>query len=296
MKLGIYAVALPTRRPFRWRTLWILVVLLFLGNLSAIPLLRATNAPIEPVWYWALYTAVTAVLIGTCLHLGNRTGLGAPLIEGYLAREEIWRWARSVLAVALLVAIAGSLIVLPMSLNADGDRYPASWQLILASIKAGIMEEIFTRLLLMTFLAWLASFISRDSSGRPTPTAFWAVIILCGLLFGASHVESRLSIPGITAGDIAILMTVNTFFGVILGWLYWKLGLECAMFTHFVIDAVASAIVVPAYLSRNPLFQITVFLSLLLAGIWSLRVLARTERRHDQPPARHALPYPRGRR
>jgi hypothetical protein len=276
MNLGIYTVSLPTKRPFSWRTLWILVVLLFLGNLAAIPLLRATNMPIEPVWYWAVYMAVMTVLIGTGLYLASRTGLGAPLIEGQLGKGEISDWARSVFALALLTAIAGSLIVLPMGLNADPERYPASWQLVLASIKAGVMEEIFMRILLMSFFVWLGSLISKDSDGRPTPAVFWTAIILCGLLFGGSHVESRLSIPGIAVGDLMILMIVNTFFGIILGWLFWKLGLECAMFAHFMIDAVASAVVVPAYLSGNLLLQISVVMGLILAGVGSFRLLART--------------------
>lgn len=89
MKPGIYTFSLPIKRPFRWRALWILVVLLILANLAAIPLLRATNAPIEPVWQWGVYTAVTAVLIGLGLYLGSRIGLGAPLIEGLLGRDEI---------------------------------------------------------------------------------------------------------------------------------------------------------------------------------------------------------------
>jgi hypothetical protein len=181
-----------------------------------------------------------------------------------------------VFALALLTAIAGSLIVLPMGLNADPERYPASWQLVLASIKAGVMEEIFMRILLMSFFVWLGSLISKDSDGRPTPAVFWTAIILCGLLFGGSHVESRLSIPGIAVGDLMILMIVNTFFGIILGWLFWKLGLECAMFAHFMIDAVASAVVVPAYLSGNLLLQISVVMGLILAGVGSFRLLART--------------------
>lgn len=276
MDLGIYTISLPIKRPFSWRTLWILVVLLFLGNLAAIPLLRATNMPIEPVWYWAVYMAVMTVLIGAGLYLASRTGLGAPLIEGQLEKGEISDWARSVFALALLAAIAGSLIVLPMTLNADPERYPASWQLILASIKAGVNEEIFMRILLMSFFVWLGSFISKDSDGRPTPAVFWAAIVLCGLLFGASHVESRLSIPGVTVGDLMILMIVNTFFGIILGWLFWKLGLEAAMLAHFMIDAVASAVVVPAYLSGNLLLQISVVIGLILAGLGSFRLLVRT--------------------
>ena len=275
MRRGIYTITLATKRPFSWRTLWILVVLLFLGNLAAIPLLRATNMPIEPVWYWAVYMAVMAVLIGAGLYLASRTGLGAPLIEAQLEKGEIADWARSVFALALLTAIAGSLIVLPMSLNADPEHYPEIWQLILASIKAGVNEEIFMRILLMSFFVWLGSLISKDSDARPTPAVFWTAIILCGLLFGASHVESRLSIPGVTVGDLMTLMIVNTFFGIILGWLFWKLGLEAAMLAHFMIDAVASAVVVPAYLSGNLLLQISVVIGLMLAGVWSFRFLAR---------------------
>jgi hypothetical protein len=276
MHLGIYTLSLPIKRPFSWRALWILAVLLFLGNLAAIPLLRTTNMPIEPVWYWAVYMAVMTVLIGAGLYLASRTGLGAPLIEGQLAKGEISDWARSVFALALLTAIPASWIILQMSTNADPERYPASWQLVLASIKAGVMEEIFMRILLMSFLVWLGSLISKDRDGRPTPAVFWTAIILCGLLFGASHVESRLSIPGVTVGGLMILMIVNTFFGIILGWLFWKLGLECAMFAHFMIDAVASAVVVPAYLSGNLLLQISVAIGLILAGFGSFRLLIRT--------------------
>jgi hypothetical protein len=276
MDAGIYTISLPIKRPFRWRTLWILVVLWFLANLAAIPLLQATNEPIEPVWLWGGYTAVMAVLSGIGLRLANRTGLGAPLIEGLLDKSEIGDWARNALAWALLAAIVGSAIVLPMSLNADREGYPASWQLLLASIKAGVTEEIFMRLLLLSFFAWLGSLVSKDSDGRPTRAVFWVAIVICALLFGGSHVESRLAIPGITVSDLVIIMVVNTLLGIVLGWLFWKLGLECAMLAHFMIDAVVSAAVVPAYLSGNLLLQVAVLIGLTLAGVWSVRVLART--------------------
>lgn len=269
------AISLPTKRRFRWRALCILSALWFVANLAGIPLLRATNAPIEPVWLWGVYTAVTAVLIGIGLYLAGRTGLGAPLIEGLLDKSEIGNWARSVLAWGLLAAVAGSLIILPMSLNADPEGYPASWQLILASIKAGVTEEIFMRLLLMSFFVWLGSLISKDSDGRPTQGVFQVAIIVCALLFGGSHVESRLAISGVTVGGLIIVMIANTAFGIVLGWLFWKLGLEAAMFAHFMIDAIASAVVMPAYLSGSLLLQISVLIVLICAGAWSVRVLAR---------------------
>jgi len=41
-------------------------------------------------------------------------------------------------------------------------------------------------------------------------------------------------------------------------------------------DAVASAVVVPAYLSGNLLLQVSVAIGLILASVWSFRLLART--------------------
>jgi hypothetical protein len=276
MKPGVYTIFLTIKRPFRWRALGILVLLLFLANLAGIPLLRATNAPIEPVWQWGVYTVITAVLIGLGLYLGSRIGLGAPLIEGLLHRDEIGDWTCSVLAWGLLSAIAGSLVILPMNLNANPEQYPASWQLILASIKAGVMEEIMMRILLMSFFAWLGSLVSKTSDGRPTRAVYWVAIVLCALLFGWSHVDARLTMPGITVSHIVFIMSSNTFLGIVLGWLFWKLGLECAMFAHFMIDAIVSGIVMPVYFSRNPLLQIGLLIGLIIAAALSVRVLTRT--------------------
>ena len=91
-KVGI--VHVPVGRPFSWRALWVLVLLQFLGNVAALPLLRATGAPVESPASWALWTALSVVLIGVALFLAGRIGLGAPLIEGTLPRGETLAWLR----------------------------------------------------------------------------------------------------------------------------------------------------------------------------------------------------------
>lgn len=196
------------------------------------------------------------------------------MIEGYIAREEITDWFRSVFALVLLTAIVGSIVILWLQKPpANTEQYPASWKLILASIKAGIVEEIYTRLLLVSLFVWLGGKISRDQDGHPTQKVFWIAIILSGMWFGWEHVEDRLSIPGTDTIFLLKLMFVNTAFGIIFGWLFWKLGLECAMLSHFMLDAMVSAIVIPAYLSDNLLVWIGVGIGLLsLAGL-SLRLL-----------------------
>ena len=71
-------------------------------------------------------------------------------------------------------------------------------------------------------------------------------------------------------------MVVNTIYGIIFGVLYWKLGIECAILAHFTLDAVASALVVPAYISNNLLVQIVVIIGLVLAAVISWLALKRS--------------------
>jgi hypothetical protein len=265
-------VSLPTKRSFSWQTLVFLVVLQFLGNLGAIPFLRATNRPVEPVSAWILWTAVSVPIIGIGLYLAGRVGLGAPFVEGQLKRGERWGWAARVLALSLLVAIAGSLPFLLLNLNVDPESYPALWTLFLASVRAGVREEIFNRLFLMTLLAWLGSLVQREQDGRPSRRIMWCAVILAGLLFGWAHVDEVVLARGFD-GAVLALMLVNTVFGIVFGWLYWKQGLESAILAHFFVDAVGSCIVVPAYLSNNPWVGVPITIGLLLAAVGSWRAL-----------------------
>ena len=264
--MNLETVCLPTRRPFSWRALWILVVLQLLGNLAAIPLLRATNKLDEPVSAWILWTAVSVPIIGIGLVLAARIGLGVPSVEGQLKREEISDWAGRVFALSLIVAIAGSLPFLLVNQNVNPEGYPPSWMLVLASVQAGVREEIFMRLFLMTLLAWLGGLVQREADGRPSPTVMWCAVIVSGFLFGLGHIDDVVPTPEIYGALVGLLL-VNTMFGIVFGWLYWKQGLESAILAHFMVDAVGSGIVVPAYLSNNPLVCVAAEIGLILVVV-----------------------------
>lgn len=274
IQMNIETVSLPTRRPFSWRALWILVVLQLLGNLAAIPLLRATNKLVEPVSAWILWTAISVPIIGIGLYLAGRIGLGVPFVEGQLKGGEISDWAGRVFALSLIVAIAGSLPFLLVNVNVNPEGYPASWMLVLASVKAGVREEIFMRLFLMTILAWLGGLVQREADGRPSPTVMWCAVILSGFLFGLGHIDEVVPTPEIY-GALVLILLVTTMFGIVFGWLYWKQGLESAILAHFMVDAVGSGIVVPAILSKNPLVVLAAAIGLILAVVISWRALTR---------------------
>ena len=174
MQLRIHTIHLPVKRPFSWRALWVLVALYFLGNLAGIPLLRATLAPIQPVWFWALVTAISAVLIG----------------------------------ISLLI-----------NLNIDPTQFPASWQLVLASVKAGVVEDVFNRLFLVTVFVWLGRLAKREDDGRPAAVVYWGAIIAH---FTYDAVFSALVMPAYLSNNLILWAAagLGILLAFILSWRY----------------------------------------------------------------------------
>jgi membrane protease YdiL (CAAX protease family) len=275
---NLKAFSLPTKRPFSWRALLILGLLQLVGNLASIPLLRATGLPVEPLEAWFLWTALSFVIIGVGLYLGGRTGLGAPFLEGQISKGERTRWARRAVALAFLFAILASLLLLPFNLGGERVDYPASWKVFLAAIDAGVQEEIFSRLFLMTLFAWLGAFVRREADGRPATRVIWSAILLSGLLFGWAHIDDEVLNSGFhaAAAEYVLIMAVAALLGIGLGWLYWKQGLECAILAHFLVDALAAGIVLPVFLSGNSLLIAAVLIGIGLVAVISWRILIQT--------------------
>ncbi len=269
----MYTVRLPVRRSFTWRVLFILVALYFGGNLAGVPLLRRTNMPIEPVWFWVLATFISALVIALSLLLAHRTGLGAPLLEGIIPRTDRPGWWRTGLLLTLLMIVVCSPFSLLANQGIDPATYPFGWELLGASFKAGVTEEIISRLFLVSLFVWLGAFIKRDADGRPGRGLYWAAIILAGLLFGYGHVDAQLGNPAASTGDYVLLMVLASGLGIYFGWMYWKLGLEWAMLAHFAYDAFVSMVLVPVYLLANTLAWLGLIAGLSLAIVICLRGL-----------------------
>ena len=85
----------------------------------------------------------------------------------------------------------------------------------------------------MTFLVWLFWRLFGRGSERPAGMAFTAAIAISALLFGVGHlpVASMLS-GGLTVPLTLFVIVANSIFGIVAGFLYWRLGLESAMIAH----------------------------------------------------------------
>jgi hypothetical protein len=275
--ISIFTLNLPLKRPFQWRVYFALVALYFFGNLAGLPLLRKTDMPIEPVWFWGGATLISAIIIALSLTLANRTGLGAPLLEGKLPREDLPAWLRGGFGLTLLMLVVGFPFSLIANLNANPTTYPFGWELLPASFKAGVVEEIIYRFFWVSLFVWIGRLFKHDAEGHPYSSVYWVAILLTGLMFGWAHVDAMVGHPTAIFWDYALIMLLGSAQGIFFGWILWKLGLEWAMFVHFAYDAFFSIFVIPVYMLKSPFGWALLIAGLIIMLVISWRLLTQSQ-------------------
>lgn len=260
-------------QPYPWRLYWVLLATEVLGALAIVPIARdmlgglpvLTERPPIPLFLLILIGVVqNLVLIGLTLWLGLKLsralGLRMPLIEGWVDRQpaedpglpnvgarhavpSVASTLRSGLLTGLVIGIilAGCLLALtprfpnlPFVIVA---KFPV-WKRFLACFYGGVYEELFTRLFLLSVIAWLVNRSWRKPTPTLSNTAFWLANILTAVLFGLGHLPSTSLFMPITASVVVAALLLNGIAGIAFGYLFRTRGLEAAMVAHFTADFV----------------------------------------------------------
>lgn len=192
---------------------------------------------------------IAGLLAALGLWLGERIGLGAPLLKAWVAGDPAAPrtfLASLPLSAALGLGSAVVLLVLEWAvfmprlsasfLEAAKELNPPPWQGLLASFYGGINEEILLRLGVMTFFAWAGTKLTR--SAVPGPGVLWTANVLAALLFGLGHLPATTALGPLTPLVVVRALVLNGVAGVAFGWLYWRRGLLSAMAAHFSADLV----------------------------------------------------------
>jgi membrane protease YdiL (CAAX protease family) len=179
------------------------------------------------------------------LRLGPPIGLRAPILFSLLGGERI---EESQLRRILGVALGGGAVVGFLALGLSELLQPLlpeprmpipEWGPLvgfLASVGAGISEEIMFRFGFMTLFAWAgARLFGRD--GSPTPF-IWSSNVLAALLFGAAHLPQASYFFDLTSAVVFVVLALNALIGIFCGWLFWRYGIVSAMLAHFSTDVV----------------------------------------------------------
>ena len=122
------------------------------------------------------------------------------------------------------------------------------WQRFLAAFYGGIGEEILLRLFLVSMLVWIFGKITRSEAPLSQSGLVWSAIAIAAIIFGLGHLPATSAVIELTPLVIARAIVLNGIAGLVLGWLYWKRGLESAIIAHFTADLMI-LIVLPALLA-----------------------------------------------
>lgn len=122
---------------------------------------------------------------------------------------------------------------------------PGSFPGLLAAFGAGINEEIWFRLGVLTGLVGIGRWLLKQT--QTSATLFWIANIASALLFGIAHLPQFAFIAGglpLTVLEVVLLQ--NSVVGTVFGWLYWQRGLLAAMLAHITAD-IFIHVVIPTF-------------------------------------------------
>jgi len=161
--------------------------------------------------------------------------------------SESGNWTRWFVIPLILGLVCGIFIVIGdilfSSINGFGrfphPQFPLS---IIASISAGIGEEIMFRGFVFGLWGFLLNWLLKRFNGRTV--ALWIANVIAALAFGAGHLGTILvltgasSLPELSPVLLAEVFILNGVVGLIAGERYMKYGLVAAAGVHFWADMV----------------------------------------------------------
>jgi membrane protease YdiL (CAAX protease family) len=99
-----------------------------------------------------------------------------------------------------------------------------------------IIEEIHFRLFLMTAIVWIIAKLTRSPAGKLGAGGWWTAIAIQALAFGAVHAATGEGTLWWEPRTIQMLLEPRSVAGIVLGYVYWRRGIEASITTHIVAD------------------------------------------------------------
>lgn len=182
-----------------------------------------------------------AVFVGVLL--SPKVNLSAPAFEA-LARgksfiaalkPQIIPGVIAGLIAAIVIVLSWALLrpSLPAEFVVRGEAFNRLVPLPMRLLYGGITEEILLRWGLLTLLVWAAWRIFQRGRRQPGAVCFVGAILISSIVFGVGHLPVAVAIGGpLTLPVVVYVVTGNSVFGLMAGYLYWRKGLEAAITAH----------------------------------------------------------------
>lgn len=202
-----------------------------------------------PLWVLSLASlAQSALLLALAVWAGvglaPSVGLRAPAFETVVTGRPIGPALRSQLLPGLIAGALGGILLFavfryaPAAVAELQERFAVP--IVARVLYGGITEELLLRWGLMTALVWLAWRFLQQRRGPVRAGFVWLAIAVSALVFGAGHLPAASVLLGaMDVSVVAFVIGVNTAFGLLFGYLFWRHGLESAMIAHALAHVVS---------------------------------------------------------
>src|SRR5687768_7839992 len=201
-------------------------------------------------------TVLLAIATSLGLFFAKKVGFKFPVLEQVLSgKSNAIQW-KDLLRLPIVLGILTAIIIFfvdwlfKLAGVVIDDKYITEipiWQRFLAAFYGGIGEEILLRLFLVSMLVFVFGKIIRSEAPLSRSGLVWSAIVITSIIFGLGHLPATSAVIELTPLVIARAVALNGIAGLVLGWLYWKRGLESAIVAHFTADLMI-LIVLPAFL------------------------------------------------
>jgi len=202
-----------------------------------------------PLWVISLASlAQSALLLALAAWAGAKltpsVDLRAPAFEAVATGRPIGPALRPQLLPGLIAGVLGGISLFaafryaPAAVAQLQDRFAIP--IVARVLYGGITEELLLRWGLMTALAWLAWRFLQQRRGPVRAGFVWLAIAVSALVFAAGHLPAAsVLLRAMDVTVVAFVIGVNTAFGLLFGYLFWRHGLESAMIAHALAHVVS---------------------------------------------------------
>ncbi|WP_216827546.1 CPBP family intramembrane glutamic endopeptidase [Alkalihalobacterium elongatum] len=189
--------------------------------------------------------------------LARKVNLKLPILDALVDRNQKIKVSGRWLMYAILLGMLGGFTIIAADLFYFQHHIPLIAEnppafsfngLIAGVLYGGVIEEVLIRLFLMSLVVWvLYKLFARRKAEVPT-SFYWIAIVFAAVIFAVGHFPTTQVVFGELSSILIIRsLLLNGLFGIVFGYLYWRRGIEYAMFSHMTAHISMQLLFIPMF-------------------------------------------------
>lgn len=188
-------------------------------------------------------TVLLALAVFVGVFLAPKVNLSAPAFEALARGRSFIAALKPQIIPGVIAGLIGAIVIvlswaflrpfMPAEFATRAEAFNRLVPLPTRLLYGGITEELLLRWGLLTLLVWVVWRIFQRGRRQPGSVCFVSAILISSIVFGVGHLPVAVAIGGpLTLPVVAYVVTANSVFGLIAGYLFWRKGLEAAITAH----------------------------------------------------------------